>query len=611
MSGRANPFRLMDRRDVLKAASATVATSALWPKNSLLAAQAPVLARRTRPGDAGWPSATDWQKLKAAVGGNLIEPRPLFAGCTPDPKSAPCQDVLGNMRNPFYIGDQPSGTQVSGWLDAWTPAASPYAVKPRNILDVVKAVDFARAHNLRLVVKGGGHSYQGTSSAPESLLIWTRAMNALTVYREFVPWGCRGRMAPVPAITAESGAMWIDVYNAVGKVGRYAQGGGCTTVGVAGLIQSGGFGSFSKAFGTAASSLLQAEIVTADGVARLVNACTDPDLFWALKGGGGGSWGVVTSITIKMHDLPQNFGAAWGKVRARSDDAFRKLLAQFVRSYAEKLFNPHWGEQVSIGSDNTLKISMVCQGLTSVEAKAVWQPFFNWVAASPKEFEVSDKFGAGATEARHWWDVAGNDSMIPDRRQDAPADHGWWKGDQEQVGAFLHGYDSLWLSGSLLQPTHQAGLVGALFAASRYKGFGLHFNKGLAGAPPEAIAAAKDTATNPAVTDAFALVIVADGEMPAYPGFPRPPIDVAAARKDARLIDLATAELRKVAPNAGSYVSESNYFNAQWQQAFWGENYAKLRAVKEKYDPGGLFFVHHGVGSEDWSADGFARLAAR
>ena len=72
--------------------------------------------------------------------------------------------------------------------------------------------------------------------------------------------------------------------------------------------------------------------------------------------------------------------------------------------------------------------------------------------------------------------------------------------------------------------------------------------------------------------------------------------------------DLAAAELRKIAPNAGSYVAENNYFNPNWQNAYWGENYSRLRAIKTKYDPDGLFFVHHGVGSEDWSADGFTRL---
>jgi len=61
-------------------------------------------------------------------------------------------------------------------------------------------------------------------------------------------------------------------------------------------------------------------------------------------------------------------------------------------------------------------------------------------------------------------------------------------------------------------------------------------------------------------------------------------------------------------PHAGSYVSESNFFNAAWQEDYWGKNYARLRAVKDKYDPGGLFFVHHGVGSEEWSPDGFTRI---
>jgi FAD/FMN-containing dehydrogenase len=109
------------------------------------------------------------------------------------------------------------------------------------------------------------------------------------------------------------------------------------------------------------------------------------------------------------------------------------------------------------------------------------------------------------------------------------------------------------------------------------------------------------------MTEAFALAIIADGEGPRYPGLPRPALDVAAARRDAEAIDAAAAQLRRIAPDAGSYVSESNYFNAAWQTAFWGSNYQRLRGVKAKYDPGGLFFVHHGVGSEEWSADGFTR----
>jgi len=550
--------------------------------------------------------------LSQAVEGNLLRPRALLAPCEAEPNGVACADVMKNLRNPFYLGDHVAGTQVSGWLDAWRPAPSAYAVAARNPRHVAAAINFARDHNLRLVVKGAGHSYLGTSNAPDSLLVWTRAMNKVTLHDAFVGNGCEGKFAPVPAVSAESGAVWIDLYNVVtAQAGRYVQGGGCTDVGVAGLIQSGGFGSFSKGFGSAAASLLEAEVITADGAVRVVNACRNPDLFWAIKGGGGGSWGVVTRVTVRTHDLPEFFGGAWGKIKSNSDDAFRRLIARFVGFYAEKLFNSHWGEQISLGPDNTLSLSMVCQGLTGPEMRQVWKPFFDWANDSPQEVTVLDKLGAGASLARHWWDIEGNRSLIRDTRDGAPKHHGWWTGDQGQVGAFLHGYDSVWLPSSLLQENQRAHLCDALFAASRHKKLELHFNKGLAGAPAEALAASRDTATNPAVLDSFVLIIIADGERPSYPGLARPAIDLDAARKHAGDIDLAAAELRRIVPNAGSYVSESNYFNRSWQEAYWGTNYLRLRAIKKKYDPDGLFFVHHGVGSEEWSADGFTRTTKR
>ena len=70
-------------------------------------------------------------------------------------------------------------------------------------------------------------------------------------------------------------------------------------------------------------------------------------------------------------------------------------------------------------------------------------------------------------------------------------------------------------------------------------------------------------------------------------------------------------ELRKIVPEAGSHLAETSYFERDWQKSFWGSNYPRLRQIKDKYDPDGLFFVHHGVGSEDWSADGFEKLSAK
>jgi hypothetical protein len=153
------------------------------------------------------------------------------------------------------------------------------------------------------------------------------------------------------------------------------------------------------------------------------------------------------------------------------------------------------------------------------------------------------------------------------------------------------------------------GFADALYAAANHWQVSLHVNKGLAGAPPAAIDAARDTATNPAVLDAFALAIIGAAEPPASPGVAAHEPDVARGRADAAAIQRAMAELRKLVPDAASYVSESNFFEHEWQRAFWGRNYPQLLRVKTKYDPEGLFFVHHGVGSEAWSADGFTRLA--
>ena len=600
----------MKRRNLLRA----VAGLPLLPFAALFGSRAAKAVasrsiRRPRPSDPSWPGAASWAKLKEAVGGNLIEVRPMFESCATELEGAACREAIQYAKNPYWIGDQAAGTQISGLLNAWTPAPSTYAIKARNTSDVVAGINFARENNLRLVVKGGGHSYYGTSSAPDSLLIWTRAMNKVTTHDAFVGQGCAGRMAPVPAVSAEAGAVWVDLYDAVTvKEGRYVQGGGCMTVGVAGLVLGGGFGSYSKRFGSAAAGLLEAEIVTADGQVRVVNSCTEPDLFWALKGGGGGTFGVVTRLTLRTHELPKYFGGAGGKITAHSDAAFGLLVERFIGFYRDELFNPHWGETVHFQPDNTLEFDMACEGLDSAQVAEIWRPFFNWVKARSQDFTVTSPFWSDARDARSQWDPS-NRWFKHDPRDGAPKHHVWNRGNEGECGAYLYGYDSLWLPAALLDESRQKQLTAALFAASRHQMVRFHVGKGMAGAQPEVLADVSQTATNPALLDAFTLAIVADGdETPAYPGFKREPLDMARAREKARGIDLAAVELRKIAPHSGSYVNECSFFNPSWQQEFWGKNYLKLRSIKTKYDPDGLFFVHHGVGSEEWSADGFTRL---
>jgi FAD/FMN-containing dehydrogenase len=544
------------------------------------------------------------------VGGRLLKVESPLAPFRNGADPEACEKVLKDLRNPFYVGDQPGATESTGWVDAWVATPSVYAVAAETTDDVVAAVNFARVNNLRLVVKGGGHSYQGTSNAPDSLLIWTRAMNKIVLHDAFLVQGCDKSQAPQPAVTIEAGAVWFDAYQAVTtEGGRYVQGGGCTTVGVAGLIQSGGFGSFSKRFGTAAAGLLEAEIVTADGVARIANACTNPDLFWAIKGGGGGSLGVVTKVTLRTHELPEFFGAASMTIKASSDAGFRQLIGRFFAFYREKLFNPHWGEMIALDPDNSLAISMLSEGLTQEQMDAIWKPFVDEIKNSGQQFTFKQEPVVKGFPARVMWDPAFFTKYAPSAivSDTAPKSRFWWVHDSAQVGAYWYGFDSVWLAETLLAKEQQEELTNALYSASRHWHLEVQFSKGLAGAPPEEIAAAGDTATNPAVLTAFALVVIGDFGPPFYPGLPGHEPDLALARGNAIKIGQATNELKKVTPEAGSYVSESNYFNESWQDAFWGPNYPRLRAIKKKYDPTGLFFVHHGVGSEEWSADGFTR----
>ncbi|HEX6526153.1 MAG TPA: FAD-binding protein [Streptosporangiaceae bacterium] len=558
--------------------------------------------QHVRPGEPGWPGPAEWAKLSESVGGRLVKVQSPFDVCVPDAGSSACAELFQDLRDPFYIDGSVALTQTLGWIDAWTSQPSAYAVLARSCADVAAAVNFAREHGVRLVVKGGGHSYIGCSSAPDSLLIWTRAMRDVELHDSFVPEGAAGLIEPETAVSVGGGAIWIDAYNAVTTVaGRYVQGGGCTTVGVAGLVQGGGFGSFSKGFGTAAANLLEAEVVTADGAVRIANAIRNPDLFWALKGGGGGTFGVVTRLTLRTHDLPAYFGAVNATITAASDAAYLRLVEHVVSFYRVNLLNPHWGEQIHFQPGRKVSVRMVFQGLDQAQAEQIWAPLFDWIKARPADYTLTDRL-VGAIPAQDFWNPAVL-GKVPglielDDLPGAPPYYFCFAGDAAQAGQVLHAYQSTWLSQRLLDPGRQPALVDALVRASQIWGVSLHCNKGLAGAPANALRRTADTSMNPAVLDSFALAIAAAGESPAYPGIAGHEPDVAQGRRDAAAVASAMAPLKALTEQPASYVNETDYFLHDWQASFWGDHYTRLRRVKEHYDPRGLFTVHHGVGTE-------------
>jgi FAD/FMN-containing dehydrogenase len=211
------------------------------------------------------------------------------------------------------------------------------------------------------------------------------------------------------------------------------------------------------------------------------------------------------------------------------------------------------------------------------------------------------------------WDYAFLKEQVPDairrdERADQPGDRFWWAGDGEQVSTYWYAYQSRWVPLELFEGAKAKEFAAALFEASRHWSVALHFNKGQAGASAEAMQRGRETSMNPAVYRAAALIIVAASGS-GLPGVPGHEPDKAEGEGAKAGVTAAMRVIRDATPGGGSYVNEADYFEPDWQQSFWGENYQRLLEIKRKYDPEGLFYCHHCVGSEGWSNDGMCRLA--
>ncbi|WP_405452833.1 FAD-binding oxidoreductase [Streptomyces erythrochromogenes] len=192
--------------------------------------------------------------------------------------------------------------------DAVAPAAVAW---PAHAGDVAVCLDFARRAAVPVVPRGGGHSYAGWSTGTGALVVDTAAMASVTVEGDGVRIGAGARLG--------------DVHAALAARGLSVPAGLCPSVGIAGLTLGGGLGLASRAYGTTADRLTGARVVTADGTVREVSAERDgdPDLFWALRGGGGGNFGVVTEFRFRTHRAGDCAFAELHWPAARSADVLR------------------------------------------------------------------------------------------------------------------------------------------------------------------------------------------------------------------------------------------------------------------------------------------------
>lgn len=551
----------------------------------------------SRGGGNSW-GQVDAQELAGRVGDRLVEVEHPLVACRTDRSGTECAERLEDLHNPFFVDDHPGAFHTTGWLGAFDSVPSRYALAAESATDLVGAVELATERGLPLVVKGTGHDYLGRSSAAGSLSVWTRPMRKVAVHERFVPAGAQG--TGVPAVTVEAGTRWIEVYHALALHGRYVVGGGCNSVGAAGgFTQGGGFGSFSKRYGTAACNVLQMEVVTADGGVLTTNDASHPDLFWALRGGGGGTFGIVSKVTFATFAMPKTMGGLFGSVTANNDTDFELLVRRLV-DFLPHLEEEHFGEQVRLHPDRRVEFLVCILDMDKEEAREACAPWTDWVGARSDLF--SSDLGVGVGSFAGYWDPEKWEGQLPgfitrDGRPGSSGDLFWWSSDQGEVSRYIETYKSQWLPAELAADAPDR-LTTAFVAASKHWPFSLHLNKGLSGAPPDTRRRAERTSVNPVALDATALIIMSSTQQYAYPSVAGFEPEMPGAGERVGKVAASMESIRAVTGNAGSYVNETDYFQPQWQRAHWGANYERLVEVKLRYDPSNLFRVHHGVGSE-------------
>jgi FAD/FMN-containing dehydrogenase len=265
---------------------------------------------------------------------------------------------------------------------------------------------------------------------------------------------------------------------------------------------------------------------------------------------------------------------------------------------------------VHFGPDHQMYVKMTFLDLTSDDVKNMWAPLLT--LAESDDYSFTEKPVIYDIPAQKWWDLEYRSTQMPetivlDQASSQPGKRFFWNGDNGETNVFWAGYESAWLSQKLLDAKRIPEFADAIIDAAKLFRFAFHFQKGLAGASKERLDDARKTSVHPSVIDAFALLLVAGAQQNVVDGMPGHELDTAALRQKAAKIKALYQRFRAIEPNTGSYSAEMNFHEAQWQSKAWGTYYDRLLAIKNRYDPEGLFTGHHQVGSESWSTDGFIR----
>ncbi|KAF9561158.1 FAD-binding domain-containing protein [Agrocybe pediades] len=537
------------------------------------------------------PLASDWAALNDTVEGRLHFGHPwakpcfsIYNGNKVQPNYEECAHVQDNFFNNHLNRSHAFGGYAStqfeacmateescllDWTNAKNPSSfstpqqcsqgsiSPFYIDVRKKEDVMAAFQFSKEKGVTLTIKNTGHDFQGRSSAPDSLGLWMHNLKYIKHEPEFVAEGCD--VEGQSAVTFGAGSQFHDLIEFAEAHGLQVVAGSDQSVGAAGgWAQGGGHSPLTPNYGLGADRTLQYKVVTPDGVFRTVNKCQNEDLFFALRGGGGATFGVVLEATM-MASPRQSFRMAninWPP----NNNNLREVLEIFlnnVTTFAKQGFGgyltPTIGNLVLISPVPDLdeaqdlfkplvELTTKMDGKSSVaEIASLHEWFQGWVDGRNGE---QDPVGLP---------VALSSRFVPAKNHETESGRAELK--EALMNAFAH---------SAFSQIH-------ITTAYGFKG-----SKGL------------DTSVHPSWRTALYQVIFVnswywDGTM----------ADQQLAYTESTK---AADYLREITPGAGAYLNEADIHEPNFEESFWGDHYPRLLEIKKKYDPDHLLDCWHCVG---------------
>ncbi|GAA2822437.1 FAD-binding protein [Kribbella solani] len=380
---------LLDRRTVLKAGGAAAAVT-LTGCNA-----AP---DETGAGTTSPPRLTN---SMTSSSGNSVSTVTSASESAPTLTAAPnwnsfARSLKGRVYLPASSGYAAAHQLFNPRWDSVHPAA---VVKAADVADVQKAINFARANKLVLVPKSGGHSYVGASTIANGMQVDVGALRGLS-YSNGI-------------LTVGAGARLYDVHAFLDRYGRSLPTGTCPTVGVAGLTLGGGMGIHTRTFGLTCDRVVSMGVFTADGRSHNVSATSDPELFWALRGGGGGNLGVVTSF--RFATIP---ATKLGFFRLTWPEAQAAAVVRGWQKFAQAAPTTAWGNlHIDAKSNGTLSVHVLGVSTTgNASAAAAQLESFVGAKASARSITVKShleavKYLGGGTTSPRTGFLAGSDVL--------------------------------------------------------------------------------------------------------------------------------------------------------------------------------------------------------